>query len=39
MPFSTHNSVVASLFGCVIVASQQKNKQTKWEMLSNNLWW
>ena len=38
MLFSTHNSVVDNLIGCVIVASQQKNKQTKREMLNNNLW-
>ena len=33
MPFSTRNSVIAHLYGCVIVASLTKNKQTTWKML------
>ena len=33
------NSVIAHLYGYVIVALLTKQKQTKWDMFKNNLWW
>ena len=32
------NSVIAHLYGYVIVALLTKQKQTKWDMFKNNLW-